>query len=175
MEWYAIRTQNNKEKSVVEKLNLELDRSGLKSMVGRCLIPTEKALFTKNGKKYSREKTVYPGYIFVETNAVGEVSNILRGINGASGFVRTKSGTIHPLKESEVNNLLMVDDIKKEVNQAPNFVLGDDVRITEGPFDSFKGKVDQIDEDKHRVKVGVLIFGRMTSIDLTYDQVERIY
>lgn len=175
MNWYAIRTQNNKEKSVVEKLTLELDKSNLKSIVGRCLIPTEKAIFTKNGKKYSREKTVYPGYIFLETSAVGEVSNILKSINGASGFVRTKSGDIHPLKESEVNNLLMTDDVKKEVNQLPDFKVGEDVKITEGPFDTFKGKVDKIDEDKHRIKVSVLIFGRMTTIDLNYDQVERIY
>ena len=92
MKWYAIRTQNNKEKSVLEKFSLEINRNGLNSLVGRTIIPMEKIVITKNGKKSFREKTIYPGYVFIETSALGERTNIVKGIAGAAGFVRTKSG-----------------------------------------------------------------------------------
>ena len=106
MNWYAIRTQNNKERSVLQKLNLELIRSGLTDSMGRSLIPTEKVFSVKNGKKIARDKIIYPGYIFIETNAVGEISNFLKAINGAAGFVKTKSGDITPLKEYEVLKMM---------------------------------------------------------------------
>ncbi len=176
MKWYAIRTQNNKEKSVLEKLNLESNRSGTSNLIGRTIIPVEKVLSSKNGKKFLRERTIYPGYVFIETSALGEVNNMLKSIQGATGFVRSRSGDIHPLKIDEVRNLLKVEDEKREtVEKLTKFHVDDEIVITDGPFDTFKGKVQEILEEKQKVKIGVLVFGRMTNIELNYDQIERVY
>lgn len=176
MNWYAIRTQNNKEKSVMERLQLEINRAGLNSSIGRTLIPVEKVMASKGGKKFFRERTIYPGYIFVETSALGELKNIIKGIDGAAGFVRSRSGDIHPIKESEVVGLLSIEDEKREVvDQMTKFSVGDEVKINDGPFDTFKGKVVEINSEKQKCKIGVLVFGRITNIELNYDQIERIY
>ncbi len=176
MNWYAIRTQNNKEKSVMERLTLEISRTGLGTSVGRTLIPVEKVLQSKAGKKFFRERTIYPGYIFIETSALGEVNNLLKSIDGATGFVRSRSGDIHPIKESEVVGLLTIEDEKREVvERMVRFQVGDEVRITDGPFDTFKGKVVENNDEKQKCKVGVLVFGRTTNIELSYEQIERIY
>jgi transcriptional antiterminator NusG len=174
MNWYAIRTQNNKERSVLQKLNLELIRSGLTDSMGRSLIPTEKVFSVKNGKKIAREKIIYPGYIFIETNAVGEISNFLKAINGAAGFVKTKSGDITPLKEYEV--LKMITDQEETNNITTNtslFSVGENVKVTEGAFSSFMGKITHVDQEKGRVKVEVMIFSRPTEVELDYLEVER--
>lgn len=176
MNWYAIRTQNNKEKSVLEKLNLEVNKSGAQTIVGRTLVPVEKVFMSKNGKKFLREKTIYPGYVFVETSALGEVSNMLKSIQGATGFVKSRSGDIEPIKDYEVKNLLQVEDDKREIiENIKNFNEGDEVTITHGAFEGFKGKIQESIVDKNRIKVGVLVFGRITSIELDNDQVERVY
>lgn len=174
MNWYAIKTQNNKEKSVLQKLNLELIRSGLTETMGRSLIPTEKVFSVKNGKKIAREKITYPGYIFVETNAVGEISNFLKVINGASGFVKTKSGDITPLKEYEVTKMLTDQDLNDNTTTSNSlFSVGENVKVTEGAFSSFRGKITHVDSDKGRVKVEVMIFSRPTEVELSYLEVER--
>ena len=176
MKFYAIRTQNNKEKSVLEKLSLEIERSNISNLIGRKIIPTEKVMSSKNGKKFFRERTIYPGYVFIETSALGELNSILKGIQGATGFVRSKSGDIHPIKDEEVRNLLTIEDEKREViERMVRFSVSDEIRIIDGPFDTFKGKIDEIFEEKQKVKVGVLVFGRVTPIELNYDQIERIY
>lgn len=176
MNWYAIRTQNNKEKSVLEKLNLEANRSGTQTIIGRTLVPVEKVFISKNGKKFLRERTIYPGYVFIETSALGEVSSMLKSIQGSTGFVRSKSGDIQPIKDHEVKNLLQVEDDKREIiENINNFNIGDEVTITHGAFEGFKGKIQEVVGDKHRVKVGVLVFGRITNIELDNDQVERVY
>lgn len=176
MKWYAIRTQNNKEKSVLEKLTLEVGRSGMSNLVGRTIIPVEKILSSKGGKKFFRERTIYPGYVFIETSALGEVNNILKSVQGATGFVRSKSGDIHPIKDDEVRNLLKVEDEKREVvEKLTTFHTDDEIRIIDGPFDTFEGKVLEVLHEKQKIKIGVLVFGRITNIELNYDQVERVY
>ena len=90
MNWYAIKTQNNRERTVLERLKLESSRNGLDTKIGKCIIPTERVVSAKNGKRIAREKIIYPGYIFIETNSVGEISNLLKSVTGFSGFVKTK-------------------------------------------------------------------------------------
>ncbi len=176
MNWYAIRTQNNKEKSVLEKLNLEIDRFGTNTIIGRTLVPMEKIVMTKNGKKFLREKTIYPGYVFVETSALGEVASILKGIQGAAGFVRSRSGDIQPIKDHEIKNLLQVQDEKREtLDNLTKFNIDDNINITDGPFSGFKGKVQEVMVEKQRAKIGVLVFGRITNIELDFNQIERVY
>lgn len=172
--WYAIRTQNNREKSVLEKLKMELIRSGLESTLSRSLIPTEKVFSIRNGKKTSREKIVYPGYLFIETKAVGELSNILKGINGAAGFVRTRSGDISPLKEYEVKKMLNEQENNDAITpETSNFSVGESVKVIDGPFTTFKGKINSVDKEKNKVKVEVLVFSRPTMLELDFFQIER--
>jgi transcriptional antiterminator NusG len=171
--WYAVRTQNNREKSVLEKLKMELIRSGLESNLSKYLIPTEKVFSIRNGKKYAREKIIYPGYLFIETKALGEISNILKGINGAAGFVRTKSGDITPLKEYEVKKMLNEQETSDSIVPGINFSIGESVKVVDGPFATFKGKINSIDKEKNKIKVEVLVFSRPTILELDFLQIER--
>lgn len=174
MNWYAIRTQNNREKSVFEKLNLELLRNGLTDILGRHLIPTEKVFSIKNGKKVAREKIMYPGYIFIETSHTGEINTFLKDINGSAGFVRTRSGDINPLKESEVRKMLNDQEVNDTLTtDSTLFSVGEKVKVVDGPFTTFKGEIAQVDEDKKKLKVQVLIFSRSTTLELDFLQVER--
>jgi len=174
MNWYAVRTQNNREKSVYEKLKMEIDRSGLTEVLGRHIIPTEKIFSIKNGKKIAKDKVMYPGYLFIETSAVGEVNNFLKIINGSAGFVRTRSGDITPLKDSEVSKMLNEHDINSKLTaNDSNLSIGELVKVVDGPFATFKGKIANVDDERKKLKVEVLIFSRPTMVELEYFQVER--
>jgi len=174
MNWYAIRVQNNKERSVLEKLHTEVKFSNLGDKLGKTIIPTEKIVSVKNGKKVFKEKIVYPGYIFIETCAKGELTNILKNINGAAGFVRTRSGDIIPMKDSEVRSILHEQEVSDTKDLTNIYVLNEEVIITEGPFSTFKGKITKIDNEKERVSVEVSIFGRPTNVDLTLLQIKKM-
>lgn len=174
MNWYAIRTQNNREKSVLEKLGLELTREGLSDILGRTIIPTEKVFSVKNGKKIGKDRILYPGYLFIQTSHVGEVNNFLKGIRGSAGFVRTKSGDVSPLQEWEVKRML--NDQETNDSLTPDttlFSVGEEIKVIDGAFTTFKGNVYSIDEDKKKLKVEVLIFSRPTMVELDFFQVER--
>jgi transcriptional antiterminator NusG len=174
MNWYAVRTQNNSERSVLEKLNLELTRSGLGDILGKTIIPTEKVFSVKNGKKISKEKILYPGYLFIQTSHVGEVNNHLKGVRGSAGFVRTRSGDINPLQEWEVKKMLNDQEYNDAVTpETTLFSVGEEVKVIDGAFSTFRGNVHSIDEDKKKLKVEVLIFSRPTMVELDFFQVER--
>jgi transcriptional antiterminator NusG len=174
MNWYAVRTQNNFERSVLEKLNLELMRSGLTDILGKTMIPTEKVFAVKNGKKLAKEKILYPGYLFIQTSHVGEVNNHLKGIRGSAGFVRTRSGDINPLQEWEVKKMLNDQEYNDTVTpESTLFSVGEEIKVIDGAFTTFKGNVHSIDEDKKKLKVEVLIFSRPTMVELDFFQVER--
>ena len=174
MNWYAVRTQNNFERSVLEKLNLELVREGLSDILGKTMIPTEKVFAVKNGKKLAKEKILYPGYLFIQTSHVGEVNNHLKGRRGSAGFVRTRSGDINPLQEWEVKKMLNDQEYNDTVTpESTLFSVGEEIKVIDGAFTTFKGNVHSIDEDKKKLKVEVLIFSRPTMVELDFFQVER--
>ena len=174
MNWYAIRTQNNKERSVLEKLTTELKIGNLEDRMRKSIIPTDKLVQMKNGKKSFREKVVYPGYIFIETSAIGEINNLLKGINGAAGFVRTRSGEILPMKDNEIKKILSEQEESNNQDIGNIHVVGETVELIDGPFATFKGKILSIDSDKGRVKVEVSIFGRPSNVDLTMGQIKKV-
>lgn len=174
MNWYAIRVQNNKERSVLEKLQNEVKFTNLTDKLGRVIIPTEKTLIVKNGKKLFKEKIVYPGYIFIETCAKGELQNILKNINGAAGFVRTRSGDITPMKEYEVKKILTEQEETDNLDFKNIYVLDEMVEVIDGPFSSFKGKITRLETEKERVKLEVAIFGRPTEVELTLNKIKKI-
>ncbi len=168
MKWYIVRTQNNREKSVSERILKDPELSG---KVGQVLVPTETTFYMKNGKKVKREKIMYPGYIFIETNSTGELKYFLRGCNGATGFLSERNGEIKSLSQSEVDKMLGQYQDNKEIEIESSFVIGEDVKIIDGPFSSMVGTIQHIDGQK--VKINVLIFGRITPLELSLVQIDK--
>ena len=148
MNWYIVRSQANRERKVSERL-------------------------IKEGKKVQREKVIFPGYIFVECSAIGELKQVVKSINGATGLLTDRTGEIQIVKEQEVNRMIGLHEENKNKNFADIFSVGDEVTITEGPFASFKGAIDFIDKDKGKLKVNVSIFGRITVVELNEFQVKK--
>lgn len=170
MKWYIVRAQSNKEKNVAERILSQAEKGDLIGKVGRVLVPIENSFYMKNNKKVKREKVLYPGYIFVETNAIGELKYWLKGLNGASGFLTNRSGDILPLSNSEINRMIGQQEDQKNEVETP-FVIGEEVRIIDGPFSSMIGKIESINEQK--VKLNVTIFGRVTALELNVLQIDK--
>ncbi len=174
MKWYIVRAQSNRERSVSEKLIKESEKGSLVGKIGRVLVPTEKSVGVRNGKKVTREKVMYPGYIFVETNAIGELTFFVKGCDGATGLLQSKSGVIQPLHNAEVDRMLGVQqEIIEKAEVENRFVVGEEVKILDGPFTSFTGTIESITDQK--VRVSVLIFGRKTPVELNILQIDKVY
>jgi len=173
MKFYAVRTMSNRENKVMERFLKEIQILGLGSLVGRTIIPIEKIFCLKNSKKTIKERVLYPGYIFIETIAIGEIERVLKSIEGTSGLVRTRDGKIDSMKQREVESMLKNQEETSEKEFKDVFIVGEEVEITDGPFVSFKGKIHKLDEDKQKMTVNVSIFGRPTPVDLTYEQVRK--
>lgn len=172
MKWYIVRAQSNRERSVSERIIKDGEKGDLMGKIGRVIVPTEKSFHLKNGKKVQREKVMYPGYIFVETNAVGELKYYLKAVNGATGFLTNRAGDIQSLTQGEVDRMLGVQKQKEEnIEMGNQFLPGEDVKILDGPFANFLGTVESMKEQK--VKVEVLIFGRKNLIELNALQIEK--
>lgn len=172
MKWYVLRSQNNREKSLSEKLIKEGEVGDLMGKIGRVIVPIENSFYLKNGKKVKREKVKFPGYIFIETNAVGELKYFLKGMNGAQGFLTSRAGDILPLTQLEVDRMIGEQQrVKEEVEVDTQYIIGEDVKILDGPFSTFNGKVQSIKGDK--VKVEVSVFGRISLIELNIIQIDK--
>lgn len=174
--WYVVRAVSGKEKKVKEYLELEISRMKLNDYVNQVLIPTEKVFKIQNGKKVNKEKAFLPGYVLIEAALVGEVSHVIKSIPNVIGFLGTeKGGAPVPMRLAEVNRILgKVDELamSEEELKIP-FVIGESVKVIDGPFNNFSGVVDEINEDKKKLKVMVKIFGRKNLLELNYMQVEK--
>ncbi len=176
MKWYVVRAISGKEKKVKEYLEIEISRMKLTNYVNQVLIPTEKVFKIQNGKKVNKEKAFLPGYVLIEAALVGEVTHIIKSIPNVIGFLGTeKGGDPVPMRMAEVNRILgKVDElaITEEELKIP-FVVGESVKVIDGPFNNFSGVVDEINEEKKKLKVMVKIFGRKNLLELNYLQVEK--
>lgn len=173
--WYVIRAISGQEKKVKQYLESEIVRAGLSDYVSQVLIPMEKYYQIKDGKKVSKERSFYPGYILIEANLMGEVPHVIQNITGVIGFLGAKGEAPAPLRISEVNRILgKVDELadSEEVINVP-YVVGETVKVTDGPFNSFSGIIEEVNEEKKKLKVMVKIFGRKTPLELNYVQVEK--
>jgi transcriptional antiterminator NusG len=172
--WYVVRAVTGQEKKVKIQIESELDRAGLRSFVPQILIPTEKVYQIKNGKKTTKEKNYLPGYILVQAELTGEVPHIIDSVNGVVGFLGGKSMPT-PLRHSEVSRILgNVDDISEQGEMMVEpFIINEPVKVIDGPFSGFSGVIEEIMEDKKKLKVMVKIFGRRTPLELNFMQVEK--
>ena len=174
--WYVVRAISGKEKKVKEYLDVEISRLKLDEFIGQVLIPTEKVFQIRKGKKVSKEKAYLPGYVLVEAALVGEVPHVIRSIPNVIGFLgNEKGGDPSPMRLSEVNRILgKVDELSEtEEEMKIPFVVGESVKVIDGPFNNFSGVIDEINEEKKKLKVMVKIFGRKNLLELSYMQVEK--
>ena len=174
--WYVVRAVSGKEKKVKEYLELEISRHKLNDYVEQVLIPTEKVFQIRNGKKISKEKSYLPGYVLIEAALVGEVPHVIKGIPNVIGFLGSeKGGDPVPMRLAEVNRILgKVDELlETEEEMKIPFVVGEPVKVIDGPFNNFSGIIDEINEEKKKLKVMVKIFGRKNLLELSYMQVEK--
>ena len=172
MKWYIVGAQSSREKSVSERIIKDGEMGELVGKIGQVIVPTEKSFHLKDGKKFQREKVLFPGYIFVETNSPTELKYHLKGVNGAHGFLTNRAGDVESLTQAEVNRMLGVQKQKEEsIEMGTNFLTGESVKVLHGPFAEFIGTIESVKEQK--VKVEVMIFGRKNLIELALTQIEK--
>jgi transcriptional antiterminator NusG len=175
--WYVVRAVSGQENKIKNYIETEINRLGYSDFVEEILVPTEKVIQIRNGKKISKERVYFPGYIMVKANLSGEIPHVIRSITNVIGFLgETKGGDPVPLRKSEVNRMLgKVDELAIQTeNVSIPFVLGETVKVIDGPFNGFNGTVENINEEKRKLEVMVKIFGRKTPLELSYMQVEKI-
>ncbi len=175
-EWYVIRAISGKEKKVKQYLESEIQRLRLQTQISQVLIPTEKVFEMRNGKKKLRERSFLPGYILIECEMSAELIPAIKDVPDIIGFLGEERGQSPvPLRQSEVNKILGKVDEANERGEMPEdpFIKGESVKVMAGPFNGFSGVVDEVYEEKKKLKVVVKIFGRNTPIELGFLQVER--
>ena len=173
--WYVLRAMSGQEKKVKEQIESEAAHQNLQEYVSQVLIPTEKVYQIRNGKKISKERNFFPGYVLVEAALVGEVPHFLRNMPGVLGFLAEGNGEPTPLRLSEVNRILgKVDELAgKDEEIIVPFIVGESVKVIDGPFNTFSGIIEEVNDEKKKLKVSVKIFGRKTPVELSFMQVVK--
>jgi transcription termination/antitermination protein NusG len=176
--WYVLRVVSGKEKKVKEYLDKEVSRGGWGDIVKQVFLPVEKVYKVQNGKKVMRERNYYPGYVMIEV-AEGKLGDDLRDT------IKNISNVIHflgkenpiALRKAEVNKMLgKMDEMAENngISMSEPFIVGETIKIIEGPFNDFNGTIEEVNDEKKKLKVSVKIFGRSTPVELNYMQVEKI-
>ena len=180
--WYVLRVVSGKERSVKEYLDKDIARNGWTTIVRQVFLPMEKVFKVQNGKKVMREKNYFPGYLMLEVEDgkltddivqhVSNISNIMHFLTDGKG----SKGNIISLRKAEVNKMLgKVDEMNDiGVTISEPFIVGETIKIIEGPFNDFNGVIEEVNDEKKKLKVTVKIFGRSTPVELSYVQVEKL-
>ena len=175
--WYVVRAVSGQENKVKAYIETEIARLGMEDYVSQVLVPTEKVVTVKEGKKIAKDKVYFPGYVMIEANLVGEIPHIIKFITSDIGFLgETKGGEPVPLRMAEVNRMLgKVDEltVNTDTRSIP-FNVGETIKVIDGPFNGFNGTVEKINEEKRKLEVMVKIFGRKTPLELSFMQVEKV-
>ncbi len=175
LKWYVVRAVSGKEKKVKQYIDAEVNRLGISHLVPQVLIPTEKYYQMRDGKKIAKERNYFPGYVMMEAALDGELEHIIKNINSVIGFLGDKAGNAIPLRQAEVNRILgKVDEMAAQGETvAVPYYVGENVKVMDGPFNGFSGVIEEVNEEKKKLKVMVKIFGRRTPLELNYMQVEK--
>jgi len=176
--WYVLKTVSGQELKIKAYIEDEIEYHKLQDFVGQIVVPMEKVIQIKNGKKVQKEKVYYPGYVMIEADLKGEVPHLIKSIPGVISFLSaTKGGEPIPMRMSEVNKMLgRVDELAESDENLMNipYLVGETVKVIDGPFNGFNGTVEKINEEKRKLEVMVLIFGRKTPLELSFMQVEKV-
>jgi transcriptional antiterminator NusG len=174
--WYVVRGISGQENKIKSYIENEIEHYKMQDYLGQVLVPTEKVFQIRNGKKVSKERNYFPGYIMVECNLTGEMIHTIKNVQGVIGFLgEVKGGDPVPLRQGEVNRMLGKVDELTETDEKINipYIVGETVKVIDGPFNGFNGTIEKINEEKRKLEVMVKIFGRKTPLELSYMQVEK--
>jgi len=180
--WYVLRVVSGKERSVKEYLDKDINRQGWADRIVQVFLPMDKVYKVQNGKKVMREKNFYPGYVFMEVvdgklnedmiQHISNISNIMHFLTDGKG----SKGRIISLRKSEVNKMLgKMDEMSEQgISMSEPFIVGETIKIIDGAFNDFNGVIEEVNDEKKKLKVIVKIFGRSTPVELNYMQVEKL-
>ena len=175
--WYVLRAISGKEAKVKEVLDAQIRNTDLGKYVFQVLIPTEKVLTVRNGKKVVKEKNLYSGYVFIEADLQGEVMHELRNTTNVIDFLggKGKGSQPEPLRQSEGMRMLGTADEYIDLTEdgVNDYMVGETVKVNAGPFSGFTGEIEEVNREKKKLKVMVKVFGRKTPLELENSQVER--
>ena len=173
MNWYIVQAYSGFEKKVVESIKDILTKSKLEDHMGEMLVPTQEVTEVKKGKRTKKQKKYFPGYILAKLEMTKEVFHLIKNLQKVSGFLGSADKPT-PISDAEIQRILgQVSESAINQKSGISFEIGEKVKVCDGPFASFNGLVEEIDEEKSRLKVSVSIFGRATPVDLEYNQVEK--
>ena len=175
--WYVIRAVSGQEAKIKDYIMSEITRLGYADRVEDIIVPMEKVVQIRNGKKINKEKVYFPGYIMIKANLSGEIPHIIKSVTNVIGFLgETKGGDPIPMRTPEVNRMLgKVDELTMTTEHISiPFNRGENVKVIDGPFNGFNGSIEKVNEEKRKLEVMVKIFGRKTPLELSYMQVEKL-
>lgn len=175
MRWYVIHAYSGFEKSVQKSLMERIERSGMQHLFGQILVPVEEVVEVKAGRKAVSERKFFPGYVLIEMEMTDDTWHLVKSAPKVTGFIGGSGNRPAPISEREVQSIMqqMQDGVEKPRPKVL-FEVGEQLRVTEGPFADFNATVEDVDYDKSRIKVSVLIFGRATPVEVDFAQVEKV-
>jgi len=175
MRWYVVHAYSGFEKSVQKALKERIERSGMQHLFGQILVPVEEVVEVKAGRKAVSERKFFPGYVLIEMEMTDETWHLVKSAPKVTGFIGGSGNRPAPISEREVQSIMqqMQDGVEKPRPKVL-FEVGEQLRVTEGPFADFNATVEDVDYDKSRIKVSVLIFGRATPVEVDFAQVEKV-
>ena len=175
--WYVVRAVSGQENKIRDYMESEINRLGFNNLVEDILVPTQKVVQIRKGKKINKEKVYFPGYIMIKANLAGEIPHVIKSLPNVIGFLgETKGGDPIPLRTAEVNRMLgKVDELSTESESVSiPFEIGESIKVIDGPFNGFNGSIEKVNQEKRKLEVMLKIFGRTTPLELSYMQVEKI-
>ena len=175
MDWYILQVFSGSEKKVLDNILTQAEKKGHRDKIDKWLIPSEDVIEMKRGKKINSERKFFPGYLILKMLMTDDIWHIVKGVPKVSGFLGGKKGEPSPVSQSEIDKI--INQVKEGLDKpkpSVSFEVGEQVRVSDGPFTSFNGMVEEVDEEKARLKVSVSIFGRSTPVELEYSQVEKV-
>ena len=171
--WYIVQSHSNFENKVAGLIKEEAEKANISDKIEEIVVPTHDVTEVKRGKRIQRKKKYFPGYVLIKTEMDNDLYHMIKNLKRVSGFLGSK-GIPVPVSDKEIEKILgQIKDGVAQPKSAIEYIIGEKVQVIDGPFASFSGMVEDIDEEKSRLKVSVSIFGRPTPVDLEYNQVEK--